>query len=52
MILNMLTAGAMIKTGKTYESMIDLKATNEKLKDRAINCGTNCRSFSAISQHC
>ena len=27
----------MIKIGKTYENfMIDLKATNEKLKDRAI----------------
>lgn len=37
MVLNMLTTGAMIKTGKTYENfMIDLKATNEKLKDRAI----------------
>ena len=33
----MLTTGAMIKIGKTYENfMIDLKATNEKLKDRAI----------------
>ena len=37
MILNMLSTGAMIKIGKTYENfMIDLKATNEKLKDRAI----------------
>ncbi len=37
MVLNMLTTGAMIKIGKTYENfMIDLKATNEKLKDRAI----------------
>ncbi len=37
MILNMLSTGAMIKTGKTYENfMIDLKAVNEKLKDRAI----------------
>ena len=37
MILNMLTTGAMIKIGKTYENfMIDLKAVNEKLKDRAI----------------
>ncbi len=37
MILNMLSTGAMIKVGKTYENfMIDLKATNEKLKDRAI----------------
>lgn len=33
----MLSTGSMIKIGKTYENfMIDLKATNEKLKDRAI----------------
>ena len=37
MVLNMLSTGAMIKIGKTYENfMIDLKPTNEKLKDRAI----------------
>lgn len=37
MILNMLSTGAMIKIGKTYENfMIDLQASNEKLKDRAI----------------
>lgn len=37
MVLNMLSTGAMIKIGKTYENfMIDLNATNEKLKDRAI----------------
>lgn len=37
MVLNMLSTGSMIKTGKTYENfMIDLKASNEKLKDRAI----------------
>lgn len=37
MILNMLSTGAMIKIGKTYENfMIDLMPTNEKLKDRAI----------------
>lgn len=37
MILNMLSTGSMIKIGKTYENfMIDLKASNEKLKDRAI----------------
>ena len=36
MVLNMLSTGSMIKIGKTYENfMIDLKATNEKLKDRA-----------------
>lgn len=37
MVLNMLSTGSMIKIGKTYENfMIDLKATNEKLKDRAV----------------
>ena len=37
MVLNMLSTGAMIKIGKTYENfMIDLQAVNEKLKDRAI----------------
>ena len=37
MVLNMLTTGAMIKIGKTYENfMIDLMPTNEKLKDRAL----------------
>ncbi len=36
MVLNMLSTGSMIKIGKTYENfMIDLKAVNEKLKDRA-----------------
>lgn len=37
MVLNMLSTGAMIKIGKTYENfMIDVKATNEKLRKRAI----------------
>lgn len=37
MVLNMLSTGSMIKIGKIYENfMIDLKATNEKLKDRAV----------------
>ena len=37
MILNMLSTGSMIKIVKTYENfMIDIKAVNEKLKDRAI----------------
>lgn len=37
MVLNMLSTGAMIKIGKTYENfMIDLQPVNEKLKDRAI----------------
>lgn len=37
MVLNMLSTGAMVKIGKTYENfMIDVKATNSKLKNRAI----------------
>ena len=37
MVLNMLSTGAMIRIGKTYENfMIDLNAQNEKLKNRAI----------------
>jgi N-acetylmuramic acid 6-phosphate etherase len=36
MILNMLTTGAMIRTGKTFGNlMVDLRATNVKLTDRA-----------------
>ena len=36
MILNMITTGAMIRIGKTYGNlMVDLKATNEKLRDRS-----------------
>lgn len=34
--LNMITTGAMVGLGKTYSNMmVDLKATNAKLKDRA-----------------
>ena len=36
MILNMLTTGAMIRVGKTWGNlMVDLQATNLKLKDRS-----------------
>ncbi|MDD3594314.1 MAG: N-acetylmuramic acid 6-phosphate etherase [Candidatus Gastranaerophilales bacterium] len=36
LVLNMLSTGVMVKTGKTYQNyMIDLKPTNDKLKDRA-----------------
>ncbi|MFP4355671.1 MAG: N-acetylmuramic acid 6-phosphate etherase [Phycisphaerae bacterium] len=36
MVLNMLTTGAMIRLGKVYENlMVDLRATNDKLCDRA-----------------
>ena len=36
LILNTITTGAMIRCGKTYGNlMVDLRATNEKLKDRS-----------------
>jgi N-acetylmuramic acid 6-phosphate etherase len=36
MVLNMLTTGAMIRLGKTYGNlMVDMRATNTKLADRA-----------------
>ena len=38
MVLNMLTTGAMVLNGKTYQNlMVDLRATNEKLRLRSIN---------------
>ena len=37
MVLNMLTTGAMILIGKTYGNlMVDLRASNEKLRDRSV----------------
>ena len=36
LILNMITTGAMIRMGKTFGNlMVDLRATNEKLRDRS-----------------
>ena len=36
LVLNTLTTTAMIKTGKVYGNlMVDLRATNEKLRDRS-----------------
>lgn len=36
LVLNMLSTGAMVKTGKVYGNlMVDVKATNEKLVERA-----------------
>lgn len=36
LVLNMLTTGAMVKLGKTWGNlMVDLRATNDKLRDRA-----------------
>ena len=50
MVLNMLSTGAMIKIGKTYENfMIDLMPTNEKLKDRAIRIVSEIANVSASS---
>lgn len=46
MVLNMMTTAAMVKRGKVYENlMVDLKATNIKLEDRArriISTITSC----------
>lgn len=37
MVLNMITTGTMIRLGKTYGNlMVDLRASNEKLRDRAV----------------
>lgn len=37
MVLNMLSTGAMIRIGKSYKNiMVDLKPSNDKLKDRSI----------------
>ena len=45
MILNMLTTGAMIRIGKTYENyMIDVRMMNEKLVDRG------CRIVAEIAR--
>jgi N-acetylmuramic acid 6-phosphate etherase len=36
LVLNMLTTGAMVRTGKTYGNlMVDVQVGSEKLKDRA-----------------
>lgn len=38
MVLNMLTTGAMVRIGKTYGNlMVDLRATNSKLRERSKN---------------
>ena len=36
MVLNMITTGAMVHSGKVYgHLMVDMRATNDKLRDRA-----------------
>jgi N-acetylmuramic acid 6-phosphate etherase len=53
LVLNMLSTGTMIKIGKTFGNiMIDVKATNEKLRQRSRNiirmsCGTKCERTDA-----
>ena len=51
MILNMLTTGAMIRLGKVYGNlMVDVRATNEKLRDRAkriVQAVANCSEVDA-----
>ena len=52
MVLNMLTTGAMIRLGKVYGNlMVDVHATNDKLRDRAkriVIAATNCTEQQAI----
>ena len=52
MVLNMLTTASMVKIGKTYKNfMVDLKATNEKLKTRSVSivCElANCDEKTAV----
>ena len=53
MILNMLTTATMIRLGKVYGNlMVDLHATNDKLRDRArriIMTATGCSSDEALA---
>jgi len=52
MVLNMLTTGAMIKLGKVFGNlMVDVQATNEKLRDRAkriVMDATGCSESDAV----
>jgi N-acetylmuramic acid 6-phosphate etherase len=57
MVLNMLTTGAMIRIGKTFGNlMVDLKASNLKLKDRSerilmLVCGVTRDESRALLSH-
>ena len=49
MVLNILTTGAMVRIGKTYGNlMVDLTATNEKLKDRSLRIVAELTGLTAI----
>ena len=48
MVLNMLTTGAMVRMGKTFSNlMVDLRATNTKLLERAIRIITEVTGCAA-----
>ena len=48
LVLNILTTTAMIKMGKVYGNlMVDLKATNNKLRDRSEDCFADDRAFTS-----
>jgi len=53
LILNMISTSTMIKLGKTYQNlMVDVNATNEKLKARALRIvmqATDCSEDTALS---
>jgi N-acetylmuramic acid 6-phosphate etherase len=50
LVLNQITTIAMVQLGKCYENlMVDLKASNEKLRDRAIRIVTAITGVSAES---
>ena len=52
MILNMITTTSMIKLGKTYSNwMVDLRATNRKLKERAVGIVQEVTSCQQIQAH-
>jgi N-acetylmuramic acid 6-phosphate etherase len=53
LVLNMLTTSVMVKLGKTYDNlMVDLKATNAKLRDRAVRIITAaCGAGEAEAAH-
>lgn len=49
LVLNMISTGAMVKTGKVYENlMVDMQATNIKLVDRA--CRMVCEATGCAAQ--
>lgn len=53
LVLNMISTGAMVKLGKVYQNlMVDVRATNAKLRDRACRivgeaCGVEAKQASA-----